>query len=141
VYCWGANDVGQLGNPGVTGDQSTPTQVSLTGFTPHELALGDRHACVQTAGYSVHCWGDDSAGQLGIPGAAPLTYVAQPGNVYVDSTTKLENVAHVAAGGNTTCATLVTDDKVWCWGANDSGQAGQPASTTSVVRYATPVSP
>ncbi len=139
VYCWGANDAGQLGNPSVTGDQSTPTQVLLTGFTPHELALGDKHGCVQTAGFSVHCWGDDSAGQLGIPPGGAL-FVAAPGNVYVDDKgTKLENVVHVAAGGDTTCATRETDDYVWCWGANDSGQTGQPTSN-AVVRYATPLS-
>ncbi|HEX8789979.1 MAG TPA: hypothetical protein VF765_03445 [Polyangiaceae bacterium] len=139
VYCWGANDAGQLGNPSASGDQSTPTQVELTGFTAQELALGDKHACVQTAGFSVHCWGDNSVGQLGLGGIS--SYVAKPGNVYVDASTKLESVVHIAAGGNTTCATRVTDSSVWCWGANDSGQSGQPSSSMSVVRYATAISP
>jgi alpha-tubulin suppressor-like RCC1 family protein len=116
-----------------------PTQVDLTGFTARELALGDKHGCAATGGYSVHCWGDDSAGQLGIPGGA-TPFVAKPGNVYVDASTRLEEVDHVAAGGNTTCATRIVDKQVWCWGANGSGQAGQAPGTMSVVRYAMPIS-
>jgi hypothetical protein len=31
------------------------------------------------------------------------------------------------------------DDHVWCWGANDFGQAGQPPSM-AIVAYAMPLS-
>lgn len=40
-------------------------------------------------------------------------------------------VQQVAGGYYHTCAVL-TDGKVRCWGANDSGEAGQDASTTTV---------
>jgi alpha-tubulin suppressor-like RCC1 family protein len=138
VYCWGANAVGQLGNPMVGGDTAMPTQVSLgTGIVARELALGDTHGCVATAGYSVHCWGDDSAGQLGVGGTSPA-FQATP--VLVRATAaQLKSVTHVAAAGNTTCATRLGDTHVWCWGANDFGQAGQPPSMT-VVAYAMPLS-
>lgn len=140
VYCWGANDAGQLGNPSTSGDQSTPTQVELgTQFVAQQLALGDKHACVRTAGFSVHCWGDNSVGQLGLGGIS--SYVAKPGYVYVDASMQLSDVLQIAAGGDTTCATRQTDDSVWCWGANDAGQAGQSSSSMSVVRYATAISP
>jgi alpha-tubulin suppressor-like RCC1 family protein len=140
VYCWGANDVGQLGNPGVFGDQSTPTQVQLgPGIVVRELTLGDNHGCVATAGYAVHCWGDDSLGQLGDGGRAG-SHQAMPVVVQRNGTTQLGYVEHVAAGGNTTCATRLVDNDVWCWGANESGQAGQSPSATPVVPYATPLS-
>jgi alpha-tubulin suppressor-like RCC1 family protein len=137
VYCWGANDVGQLGNPTVTQDTNVPTRVSLgQGVVAVELALGDAHGCVATAGYFVHCWGDDSAGQLGIGPTGP-TFQATPVLVEDASATHLKSVQHVAAGGNTTCSTRLGDRQVWCWGANDSGQAGQSPSM-SIVAYATP---
>jgi alpha-tubulin suppressor-like RCC1 family protein len=139
VYCWGANDVGQLGNPTVVGDTSTPTQVSLgTGIVGRELALGDAHGCVATAGYSLHCWGDDSFGQLGVGGTS-RTFRASPVLVEQASAAQLKSVTHVAAAGNTTCATRLGDTHVWCWGANDSGQAGQ-SPRMSVVAYAMPLS-
>jgi alpha-tubulin suppressor-like RCC1 family protein len=142
VYCWGANDRGQLGNPSAIGDQSTPTQVELPGITARELALGNNHGCVATGGYAVHCWGDNSAGQLGDVGdggsfqATPVLVQHQGSS----GPTQLDNVQDIAAGGDTTCATLATSTFVWCWGANDSGQAGQPPSTMSFVRYAMPLS-
>jgi alpha-tubulin suppressor-like RCC1 family protein len=139
VYCWGANDVGQLGNPTVVGDTAVPTQVSLgPGIAARELALGDAHGCVATAGYSVHCWGDDSAGQLGVGGTSPAFH---PSPVLVEQATgaQLKSVTHVAAAGNTTCATREGDNHVWCWGANDFGQAGQ-SPRMAVVAYAMPLS-
>jgi alpha-tubulin suppressor-like RCC1 family protein len=139
VYCWGANDVGQLGNPTVMGDTAMPTQVSLgPGIVARELALGDAHGCVATAGYSVHCWGDDSAGQLGVGETSPA-FEATPVLVEHATAAQLKSVTHVAAAGNTTCATRLGDNHVWCWGANDSGQAGQSPST-AIVAYAMPLS-
>jgi alpha-tubulin suppressor-like RCC1 family protein len=141
VYCWGANDVGQLGNPTVARDTSTPTQVSLgMGIVALELARRDAHGCVATAGNSVHCWGDDSVGQLGVGvGGTSPTFRASPMVVERASAVPLKPVTHVAAAGNTTCATRVGDTHVWCWGANESGQAGQSPRMT-VVAYAMPLS-
>src|SRR5687768_6985098 len=67
VLCWGANDVGQLGNGtvGVAGDgQTKPTFVSgIT--TATALAVGEDHACAVLSTGSIQCWGDNSYGELG----------------------------------------------------------------------------
>jgi hypothetical protein len=138
VYCWGANDVGQLGNP-VLSDTAMPTQVSLGPMVvARELALGDAHGCAATDGYYVHCWGDNSAGQLGVGGTSPA-FQATPVLVEQVTAAQLKSVTHVAAAGNTTCATREGDNHVWCWGANDFGQAGQ-SPRMAVVAYAMPLS-
>ena len=50
------------------------------------------------------------------------------GDSFGDSTTPRQvtlptEAAHVATGGNTSCALLVDDD-LWCWGSNSHGQLG-----------------
>lgn len=141
LFCWGANDRGQLG-AGAGPDSPVPLPVSLpnqsSGLSsvPKQLAVGDGHVCALTEDSHVWCWGDNSQAQLGQGGASssipstPQAVQKAPGHAlaYVDA---------IAAGGQTTCAKLFDDKRVYCWGANDQGQAGQPGGGT--VGYATPV--
>lgn len=138
AYCWGANDLGQLGSPGP--DRWTPTQVAFaTSARPLEIAVGDSHACALMHDSTVWCWGDNSASQLGIGPAGPAVAAAPVKVQRTDSNgpTDLHSVIHIAAGGKTTCATIFWSRYVWCWGANESSQCGQPASPA--VSYASPV--
>jgi alpha-tubulin suppressor-like RCC1 family protein len=102
VWCWGANDWGQVdGKRGPTG--TTPVRIPDSARFV-ELALGARHTCARTDAGDVTCWGADEAGQLAVPGndAAPR---AVPG----------VKAKAIAAGGDATC--VVTDDGgVTCWG-------------------------
>jgi alpha-tubulin suppressor-like RCC1 family protein len=142
VYCWGANDTGQLGS-GAGADSPVPLTVSLPGqassgsgaVTTKQIALGDGHACALTLDSHVWCWGDNTRAQLGqgLPSKQPAT----PQLVQKAPGHNLAYVEAIAAGGQTTCAKLFDDKRVWCWGANDYGQAGQPGGGT--VGYASPV--
>jgi alpha-tubulin suppressor-like RCC1 family protein len=140
VYCWGANALGQLGS-GAGTDSPIPLFVTLAGGSSgsgsqtKQIAVGDGHACALTLDSRVWCWGDNSQGQLGQGGsgqqsATPQVVQKAPGH-------NLAYVVAIAAGGQTTCAKLFDDKRVWCWGANDYGQAGQPGGGS--VGYATPV--
>ncbi|MFN0246695.1 MAG: RCC1 repeat-containing protein [Kofleriaceae bacterium] len=62
IWCWGANDAGQLGD-GTSRDRLSPVRVLGLG-TPTSLAVGTSHACAIVAG-TLWCWGDDSDGQQG----------------------------------------------------------------------------
>jgi hypothetical protein len=125
VWCWGANDSGQLG--GVTG--RGPGQVpGVTSATA--LALGDRHSCAITgAGTSATmlCWGADDVGQLGrgTSSATPRTPGAVGG---------LSSVTSISAGTAFTCAIGSSGGgpNLYCWGDGSLGEFGSgPASNSA----------
>jgi alpha-tubulin suppressor-like RCC1 family protein len=123
VSCWGANDLGQLGN-GTRVDSARPVQVP---GLQNVLALtaGGDHSCALQDGGNILCWGAGELGQLGQGRFADsLEPVAVQG---------LEAAAvGVAAGRTHTCA--VTDDgKVRCWGSNASGQLSRPVAGADAV--------
>jgi len=68
AYCWGFNDLGQLGS-GSTADSSVPVAVdrsgALTGQTLTRITGGYFHTCALDAVGAAYCWGDSSRGQLG----------------------------------------------------------------------------
>lgn len=93
LECWGANDVGQLGN-GTKVQSLFPVRVSSAAGPFTELAIGARHTCGLVAG-AVRCWGDDSRAQLA--GVPPTT-----------------TATAIAAAGNRTC--VIDTGAVRCWG-------------------------
>jgi alpha-tubulin suppressor-like RCC1 family protein len=68
VWCWGANDQGQLGVTGVS--RTAPVRVSggesgalLTDVV--DLTAGDDFTCARFASGAIRCWGANDEGQLG----------------------------------------------------------------------------
>ena len=76
VYCWGANDLGQLGDPSArgvcdTGTACTPNPVRID---PNDeplvsVSVGPRHTCAVTVRGAAFCWGDSTGGELGTSAA------------------------------------------------------------------------
>jgi alpha-tubulin suppressor-like RCC1 family protein len=121
--CWGRNENGELG-AGNTYNLTTPADVAnLTGSLTSISAKG-AHTCVVTSAGAASCWGTNSSGELGV------------GRTYANTTYPVAvsglgaGVAAVAAGGNHTCATL-GGGAVKCWGANNAGQLGTGAASTT----------
>ncbi len=121
VGCWGANDSGQLGRS--TMGDTGPTAQPVMDIPPvYDLAAGGRHTCVATEDgmgrRRVHCWGANGSGQLGtgdvVGGAMPREVPALDGL----------RVRSLSAGAEHTCA-VVEPGRLYCWGANGSGQLGQ----------------
>lgn len=117
VQCWGANDVGQLGN------NTAPTG-SFTRVTPNGLAsgvytatAGGQHTCAIVSG-SVTCWGDNSNGQLG-DGKDPNIEGSSGVPVGV---VRVSDAQEISAGEVHTCGIFAGN--VWCWGSNGNGQLG-----------------
>jgi alpha-tubulin suppressor-like RCC1 family protein len=108
--CWGANDQGQLGRPGVS--SYVPVKADVPG-TVGNIAAGAQHTCA-IAGGEVWCWGDNTYGQLGI-GTTANSETPQ-------KVLNLSGAESLAAGGGHTCAANAT--KMYCWGKNDLGQIG-----------------
>jgi alpha-tubulin suppressor-like RCC1 family protein len=63
AYCWGDNEVGQVGD-GTTVVRLTPTAVT-GGLIFTSLDSGYRHTCGMASTSVVYCWGSNGAGQLG----------------------------------------------------------------------------
>ncbi len=125
VFCWGADQTGQLGNATIN-DNGVDLPVQVTGLTNAlTISSGQYHTCAVTTAGAAMCWGDNSEGELGITGADPDTPVQVTGLT--------SGVADVTAGSYYSCAVL-TDSSAMCWG---SGPLGAGPSTTGSF---TPVS-
>jgi alpha-tubulin suppressor-like RCC1 family protein len=126
AYCWGANQVGQLGNGSRTGPQicphpsvddfacsTRPTRVA-GGLAFRQVSAGGNHTCGVTTAGRAFCWG-------------------APGGALGDGTTVLKLTPVPVVGGITfrgvsageahSCG-VSTTDVAWCWGGNSSGQLG-----------------
>ena len=117
VACWGDNLEGQLGDPSVIDDSSSP--VTVIGVTSaSRLAVGDQHNCALITGGTVQCWGYNYYGQLGNGSTANNSAA----NVFDIST------ATAITAADHTCA-LLSDGHVQCWGFNTSGELGDGSTT------------
>jgi RHS repeat-associated protein/uncharacterized repeat protein (TIGR01451 family) len=120
VKCWGHNSSGQLGDNSTT-QRTTPVDVSGLTSGVTAVVAGDFHTCALTTGGGVKCWGNNSNGQLG---NNSTTNSSIPVNV----SGLTSGVSLVTAGGNHTCALLITGG-VKCWGRNGQGQLGDNTTT------------
>jgi len=147
VWCWGANDGGQLG---FDSEACGPYAVQLDTVVYLEsdceerprqvpgiesavqVSVGGQHACALLDDESVVCWAaDDTWGELGrgqLDSAAPEVPAPVVG---------LGAVRKVAAGAYFTCA-LSTAGEVSCWGSNSQGTLGRGLSYDDLLRDPTP---
>jgi alpha-tubulin suppressor-like RCC1 family protein len=132
LYCWGANDQGQMGN-GTSTDTAWPIAVDTTGAlrgrTIRRFSIGGEHACAIDDQGSAYCWGANDHGQLGI-GTTGDSSIPVP----VAGTDAIPQGGYesITAGGASTCG-WTRDGLVACWGANDSGQLGIATTTDSYI--------
>lgn len=118
VWCWGADDLGQLGDYGQYAAYA-PRPVSGV-ETALALGVGGDFACVILPTRGVRCWGSNDRGQCG-HGAAGAPYLS-PSCVLKSGSSFLGATA-LALGSAHACAALA-DGSIECWGANDAGQLG-----------------
>jgi alpha-tubulin suppressor-like RCC1 family protein len=111
--CWGANNVGQLGDGSIT-DKTIATDVFGLNSV-RSIAANYAHACALKQDGTVACWGWNGNGQLG-DGTTTYKTVAT-------TVSGLVNVEAITTGVFHTCA-LKQDSSVACWGANTAGQLG-----------------
>jgi len=143
AYCWGPDDVGQIGDGGsinsndimrqpkkVNGLLSgkTVTDISADGWYPNG-STPKTHVCA-VADSRAYCWGDNRNGQLGDGYSAQL--VSSPSAVSTPSGNPMmgKDVDIVAAGLAHTCA--LAEQMVYCWGRNSVGQVGDDTSTDRI---------
>ena len=112
LYCWGTNDMGQLGVGNYT-DTTAPTVPAAIGdHNVVDVAVGYGLTCALQKNGKVKCWGsnltDPSGAKTNVPGKAIALPSAATG---------------ISVGTAHICAVLDTGE-VDCWGNNYDGEVG-----------------
>lgn len=122
VYTWGRNAVGMLGD-GTNVHRVEPKIISginnvkrvLAGYY-HTIALSNNNT-LYSWGYNLH--GELGKGSSGISGLTPSIIPS------------LQNVVDMAIGGSHNLC-LLSDETLWAWGENYSGQLGNGGTSSNV---------
>lgn len=65
LYCWGANDRGQLGLGEEAVEDALHPPSLVEGPTWVDVDAGLNHTCARTAAQGLYCWGNNGGGQVG----------------------------------------------------------------------------
>ncbi len=120
AYCWGRNNLGQLG-PAFAGAYST-TPIKITGLNEGvtQISANQHYTCAIKDG-NVFCWGINMYGVSGLPGGTPQT--STPNKILDSFGNPLTNMTQIATEVDHACA-LTSAGAVFCWGSNASGVLG-----------------
>lgn len=116
LFCWGRNDLGQLGAGDVVTPVSTPKQVGAATYSA--VSAGANHACAVATDGTLWCWGRNANGELGLGNSVgPVLVPTQVG-------TDTDWLRPALGQGLSTCA-LKQNGDLYCWGLGSYGQLGK----------------
>ncbi len=120
VWCWGANDSGQLGDSTLV-SRAEPHRVHARVAAAHVGVSSDGYACLLSTEGRAYCWGSGRDGQLG--------QGRTDGPILVPTPVAGEHqFKSISVGPDSHVCAIDGNGAVWCWGDNGSGQVS--ASTT-----------
>ena len=133
VKCWGANDHGQLGlgdqnprgdNGGEMGNALPAVATGVFLEPVSRIAAGSFHSCA-IMGTILRCWGANDTGQLGLGDDESRGDDPQEMGLWLPAIAigTGRTPVQVEGGWLFTCLRYA-NERVKCWGANDSGQLG-----------------
>jgi len=147
VVCWGANDMGQLGQGNSNVINSMVNLTLSSSQSPVDLAVGKHHTCVVTSVGTIECWGQNDFGQLGqgfkcvygsyADGCNGNFAVTSPGVVSYNGQ---YGFVEVSVGETHTCG-ILENGRSMCWGANGDGQLGDGTMNDSYYPVLTNADP
>lgn len=162
AYCWGGNEFAQLGAAIPIGSRSAQPVAVNGGLKFRSLSSAGEfrtvenrsaHTCGVTVSGRAYCWGSNSVGQLGAGGLSlaercdfgvPCSSTPVPAADsllrFVSVTTSGTGQSGTTRGRGHSCG-VTTLGVVYCWGANSSGQLGNPSAgvlTAMPVRVVEP---
>ena len=139
-YCWGRNDVGQLGIANSGGSMNVPTAVATQlAFT--SIGTSGFFSCGIAFGGAGYCWGRNDSGELGTGSFSTFSTC----NLLPGGTVPCETIPMAVAGGHTfaaldahgvgdhACGLAVETSglRAYCWGRGGTGQLGNGATAAS----------
>jgi len=138
LWCWGANDYGQLGTAVSVPGTNHPLPVQVDGTRRwSNVWAGLDHTCAVALGGSgqrtLYCWGRNGAYQLAL---GDNTSRGLPDMVKITAPQKGSDIEWHHAGlslDDHTCA-VQHNNTLWCWGANGNGQLGQDGQSVALDR-------
>jgi hypothetical protein len=139
VWCWGGNQAHNLGRGGDNQDSARAALVS-TDERFDAVDCGRSHCCaISQADASLHCWGRNTAGQVGLTRSSLET---DDHRLSVNRPTRLNAGGgwdSLSLGEEHSCASR-QDGSLFCWGSNEWGQlgVGGGAVRTSPTRVCLP---
>lgn len=128
AFCWGDNNIGQIGDGTMGNMRLAPTPV-VTPLRFTEIQAGNSHTCALTREGKAFCWGNGVGIGQGT-GADALSPTAVAGGITFRS---------ISAKGPSTCG-VSRADVVYCWGWNFYGGIGI-GNTNTYVLVPTQVAP
>ncbi len=113
IDCWGDNEEGRLGDPGIR-NSDTPVEVQGIGNAT-EVSAGGRTTCALLSSGRIECFGTNLEGELG--DGTPVSFDTPL------ETLGLSDAKELDTGEFQTCA-LLSGGHIDCWGRNRYGQIG-----------------
>lgn len=135
VWAWGDNPQGQIGNGTQHQDALVPARVQLpAGIRAVAVSAGGQHTLALGNDGNLYGWGSNSSGQLGLGPGIPLVTtphrLPRPPGGWAE-------FEHISAGYLYSVG-IGTDDRVYSWGNNISGQLGTGANAVTPTPLAGP---
>lgn len=121
IYCWGRDNLGQLGNGTAASGNNNPLPLPLdlanlpAGTRWSFVETGDEETCAITLAGQLYCWGASAGFGAQISPAAVDVSALPPGTTF-DHVAVATSASHVCAQSST--------DVGYCWGADGFGQLG-----------------
>lgn len=127
AYCWGENLSGGVGD-NTTTPRAAPVAVYtagvLSGKSLTAIDGGNSNMCATDTAGIMYCWGGTYLGNGSTSGSLV------PVQITMNGALSGKTVTQMAMGNSFTCV-LASDNKPYCWGANNRGQLGNGTTTYS----------
>ena len=131
VWCWGANQCGQLGRGTFSASEASIVQVDTesndaTVFVKLHVSEYGMHACAVGVDGTGWCWGRNAGGELGLwdgdlsDRASPCPVSMPAGGILFED---------ITTGNSHSCA-VGNNGRAYCWGTNGQGQLGDETLLT-----------
>jgi alpha-tubulin suppressor-like RCC1 family protein len=120
AFCWGNNNLGQVGAGSFSAVVTRPTAVA-GGHTFSMLSAGSTFTCGIGSGGDVFCWGDNTYGQLGSGSQGVAQNIPTP----VNFGGMFGPFRSVTAGSKGSACAIAVNGFAYCWGLNYQGVLGR----------------